>query len=142
VKPLRDPHFPQSFLLYSLPSLLQESLDFQNADLTLYVNNGCIFASGPTFISALDKVTDTFSMTLNFLTHMGLEIDGDKTEVMFFVPPCPSSNHGAQPLMVTIPCGNSKTLTIRPSTSLRYLGIFFTLKLDWRLHMTTMANQA
>jgi Reverse transcriptase (RNA-dependent DNA polymerase) len=139
--PQGSPLSPILSAIFTSP-LLQESLQFTATDLTLYVDDGCLFASGPTFISTLAKVTEAFSCTLRLLTRMGLEIDTDKTEVMFFIPPRPSSNHGAQPRTVTIPRGNGETLTIRPSASLRYLGVFFTPKLDWRLHITTMANRA
>jgi Reverse transcriptase (RNA-dependent DNA polymerase) len=121
--------------------LLQRSLDFLNTDLTLFVDDGCIYGSGPTFSSALSKVTHTFQLILDLLSHLGLKIDTDKTEVMFFFPPRPSPHHGTPPETVTIPHGNGKTLTIRPSPSLRYLGVFFTSRLNWHLHVTTVANQ-
>jgi Reverse transcriptase (RNA-dependent DNA polymerase) len=121
--------------------LLQHSLDFKDADLTLYVDDGCIFTSGPTYNMAAAKVTSMFSLILSLLGHMGLQVDEDKTELMFFVPPRPSSHHGTWPLTVTIPCGNGKTLTIKPTDSVCYLGVFFMSKLDWRLHVTTMAKR-
>jgi Reverse transcriptase (RNA-dependent DNA polymerase) len=120
--------------------LLQRSLDFLDTDLTLFVDDRCIYGSGPTFSSALSKVTHTFQLILDLLSRLGLEIDTDKMEVMFFFPPHPSPHHGTPPETVTIPHGNSKTLTIRPSPSLWYLGVFFTSRLNWRLHVTMMAN--
>ena len=121
--------------------LLQRCLDLKHTDLMLYVDNGCIFRSGPTFLSASVKVIEAFSLILTLLHRMGLEVDADKTELMFFTPPCPSPHYGTQPLTVTIPLQGGKTLTIRPSTSLCYPRVFFTPKLDWCLHVTTMANR-
>jgi Reverse transcriptase (RNA-dependent DNA polymerase) len=133
---------PLSLILLAIVTspLLQHSLDFTDTDVTLYVDDGCIYASGPTYNVAAAKVTDAFTWILSLLRRIGLEVDNDKMELMFFVPPRPSSHHGVLPQTVTIPYGNGKTLTVKPSTSLRYLGVFFTSKLDWRLHVTTMAN--
>jgi hypothetical protein len=139
--PQGSPLSPILSAIFTLP-LLQESLHFNTTELALYVDDGCLFASGPTFISTLAKVTETFSLTLRFLSCMGLKINKDKMEVMFFIPSHPTSNHGVQPRKVTIPFGNGETLTIRPSTSLRYLRVYFTPELDWRLHVTIMANWA
>jgi hypothetical protein len=119
--------------------LLHESLHFIDSNLTLYIDNGCIFASGPTFISTLAKVTHTFKTVLHLLQQLGLEPDTDKTEVMFFHPKI-THLHGQRPNMVSISLGNGKTLTVKLSLFIRYLGIFFTPKLDWKLHVTTMAN--
>jgi Reverse transcriptase (RNA-dependent DNA polymerase) len=134
---------PLSPILSALTTspLLHRSLDFVDGDLTLYVDDGCLYASGPTFISTLAKVTRLFEIVLTLLRQMGLEIDPDKTEVMFFHPRV-SSHHGARPSTVTIALGNGKTLAMTPSTSIHYLGVFFTPKLDWRLHVLTMANRA
>jgi hypothetical protein len=70
---------------------------------------------------------------------MGLEVDPDKTEVIFFHP-CISPHHRVCPVTITIALGDGKTLTVKLSVSIHYLGIFFTPKLDWKLHVTTMAN--
>jgi Reverse transcriptase (RNA-dependent DNA polymerase) len=138
--PQGSPLSPVLLAILTSP-LLHRSLTFTDTNLTLYVDDGCIFASGPMYNAAASKVTDVFHLILTLLQRMGLEVDANKTEMMFFIPPRPSSNHRAYPLMVTIPCGNSKTLTIKPSDLLCYLGVFFTAKLDWRLHVTTMANR-
>jgi Reverse transcriptase (RNA-dependent DNA polymerase) len=121
--------------------LLHLSLDFSDGDLTLYVDDGCLYASGPTFISALQKVTRLFDIVLTILHRMGLEADPDKTEIMFFHPRV-SPHHGAEPRTATIALGDGKTLAVPISRSIRYLGVFFTPKLDWKLHVSTMANRA
>jgi Reverse transcriptase (RNA-dependent DNA polymerase) len=79
---------PLSPILSALTTspLLHRSLDFADGDLTLYIDNGCLYASGPTFISALNKVTRLFVTVLSLLRHMGLKADPDKTELMFFHP--------------------------------------------------------
>jgi Reverse transcriptase (RNA-dependent DNA polymerase) len=120
--------------------LLHRSLDFSDGDLTLYVDDGCLYASGPTFISALNKVTHLFVTVLSLLQRMGLEADPDKTEIMFFHPR-PTPHHGSQPRTATIAIGDGKTLAVTISSSVRYLGVFFTPKLDWKLHVSTMANR-
>jgi endonuclease/exonuclease/phosphatase (EEP) superfamily protein YafD len=121
--------------------LLHRSLDFIQGDLTLYVDDGCLYATGPTFISALQKVTHLFETVLSLLQRMGLKADPDKTEVMFFHPRI-TPHHGLRPDTATIALGNGKTLTVTLSRSVHYLGVFFTPKLDWKLHVSTMANRA
>jgi hypothetical protein len=71
---------------------------------------------------------------------MGLEADPDKTEIMFFHPRV-SHHHGAEPRTATIALGDGKTLAVPISRSIRYLGVFFTPRLDWKLHISTMANR-
>jgi endonuclease/exonuclease/phosphatase (EEP) superfamily protein YafD len=121
--------------------LLHRSLDFTDGDLTLYVDDGCLYATGPTFISALQKVTRLYHTVLTLLHRMGLEADPDKTEIMFFHPRI-SPHHGAEPRTATIAIGDGKTLAVPISRSIRYLGVFFTPRLDWKLHVSTMANRA
>jgi hypothetical protein len=132
---------PLSPILSALTTspLLHQSLDFVDGDLTLYVDDGCLYASGPTFISALNKVTRLFTTILSLLHRMGLEADPDKTEIMFFHPRI-TPHHGSRPLTATIALGNGKTLAVKLCNSIRYLGVFFTPKLDWKLHVSTMAD--
>jgi hypothetical protein len=72
---------------------------------------------------------------------LGLEVDPDKTEIMFFHPRV-TPHHSAWPATATITIGDGKTLTVTISHSIRYLGVFFTPKLDWKLHVSMMANRA
>ena len=57
-----------------------------NNDLTLYVNNGCILASSPTFLSKAENLTSAANETFKWLLSFGLSVDKDKCEVMFFHP--------------------------------------------------------
>jgi Reverse transcriptase (RNA-dependent DNA polymerase) len=134
---------PLSPILSALTTspLLHQSLHFGKGDLTLYVDDGCLYASGPTFISALAKVTRLFETVLMLLSRMGLDVDPEKTEVMFFHPRI-SPNHSSQPTTASIAIGDGKTLAVAISRSIRYLGVYFTPKLDWKLHISTMANRA
>jgi hypothetical protein len=59
---------------------------------------------------------------------------------MFFHP-CITSHHGRRPTTATIATSDGKTLAVPLSNSIRYLGVFFTPKLDWKLHVSTMANR-
>jgi Reverse transcriptase (RNA-dependent DNA polymerase) len=133
---------PLSPILSALTTspLLHRSLDFTDGDLTLYVDDGCLFVSGPTFISALAKLTRLYGTVLDLLHRMGLEADPDKTEIMFFHPR-PSAHLGTRPDTATIALHDGKTLAVPISSSIRYLGVFFTPKLDWKLHVSTMANR-
>jgi hypothetical protein len=79
-------------------------------------------------------------MVLALLKRMGLEADLDKTEVMFFHPRV-TPHHGSQLRTATIALSDSRTLAVTISSSIRYLGVFFTPKLDWKLHVSTMANR-
>lgn len=144
--PQGSPLSPILSVLITSPLFHAFKVLFDDSDLTLYVDDGCLYASGPTFISAAAKVTHAFETILDLLRCMGLEINVDKTELMFFTPPRASSSpshptFGARPFSITISLGNGKTFDIRPTHSLRYLGVFFTPKLDWSLHIKTMANQ-
>jgi Reverse transcriptase (RNA-dependent DNA polymerase) len=138
--PQGSPLLPILLAIVTSP-LLHKSLDLPHSDLTLYIDNSRIFASGPTFISTCQRVTDTFILILDFLQRMELQIDADKTKLMFFMPPHLSQHHGICPVNVTIPLLHNAPLNITPSLSIRYLGIFFTKKLDWSLHIKTMANR-
>jgi hypothetical protein len=55
-------------------------------DLTLYVDDSCIFASGPTFLSTANKLTSAANEIFQWLSSFGLSVDEDKCKVMFFRP--------------------------------------------------------
>jgi hypothetical protein len=98
--------------------LLQKRLDFPCSDLTLYIDDGCIFASGSMFISTCKHVTDTFTLILDLLLQMNLEINVNKTELMFFTPPHLMPHHGQCPNSICIPITHGHPLIITPIPSI------------------------
>jgi Reverse transcriptase (RNA-dependent DNA polymerase) len=125
--------------LFTSP-LLWEAMGWEEADLSLYVDNGAIFTSGPTFNSAATKAAKAGAAVFSWLRSFGLAADTNKTEVMFFEPPHSHKAHlfGTGPLHVVVMDG-ATPIHISPAKSLCYLGVFFMPKLSWTLHVTTMA---
>jgi Reverse transcriptase (RNA-dependent DNA polymerase) len=136
--PQGSPTSPIISTLFISP-LLQEAMGWEEADLSLYVNDRAIFASGPTFHSAIAKAAQAGSAVFSWLRHFGLSADADKMEVMFFTPPrTPVALYGARPTYITLMNGPDP-IRVKIANSLRYLGVFFTPRLSWTLHVTTMA---
>ena len=59
--PQGSPLSPILSALFTCP-LLHDSLSWEDAKLSLYVDDGAIFASGPTFLSASQKVIKYFQI--------------------------------------------------------------------------------
>jgi Reverse transcriptase (RNA-dependent DNA polymerase) len=136
--PQGSPTSPIISALFTSP-LLREAMGWEQADLSLYVDNGAIFALGPTFHSAVAKAAQAGSAVFSWLRRFGLSADTEKTEVMFFTPPrTPVALYGARPTHVTFSNGPDP-IWVKIANSLRYLGVFFTPQLSWTLHVTTMA---
>ena len=112
-------------------------------DLTLYVNDGNIFASGPTYRATADKLSKAAQQVFTWLHDAGFSIDNEKCELMFFHPRITHAvTYGTAPTTVTIQLPDTSQITITPSTSIRYLGVFFTPRLDWMVHVKTMSTHA
>jgi hypothetical protein len=81
--PHGSPLLPILSALFTSP-LLQEVLTWSSQDLTLYVDDGCIYVSGPTFVTIAHQLASAASLLFSWLRRLGLSIDADKTELMFF----------------------------------------------------------
>jgi hypothetical protein len=88
--------------LFTAP-LLFTTQRWDHVDFSLYIDDGAIFASGPTFDSAATHAARGANEVLVWLRRFRLTIDGEKSEVMFFHPPKPSMrNLGVQPHGLTL----------------------------------------
>ena len=138
---------PLSLILSALVMgpILHLAEAWDDTDLTLYVNNGNIFASSPTYQGTAAKLTRAANQVFSWLQKSGFSVDKDKCELMFFHPkPTPKHEirHGTPPKIVTLHLPDGTDVSITPARSLRYLGVFFTLRLNWTTHVKTMSTRA
>ena len=118
---------------------------WEDTDLTLYVDDGNIFASSPTYNATAAKLTKAAQQVFSWLHDSGFSVDNDKCEVMFFHPKKMAKHevrHGLPPPKVNIWLPDGSDISIKPSSTLRYLGVLFTPRLDWTTHVKTMSTRA
>jgi Reverse transcriptase (RNA-dependent DNA polymerase) len=136
--PQGSPMSPIISALFTSP-LLREAMGWEEADLSLYVDDRAIFALGPTFHSAVAKAAQAGLVVFSWLRRFRLSADAKKTEVMFFTPPhTPLSLYRARPTHMTFMNGPDP-IRVKFTNSLHYLGVFIMPRLSWTLHITTMA---
>ena len=64
---------------------------------------------------------------------------------MFFHPKLTAKHevrHGLPPTKLHLQLPNNTDITIKPASSIRYLGVFFTPRLNWTTHVKTMSTWA
>ena len=122
---------PLSLILSALVTgpILQLAETWEDSDLTLYVDDGNIFASSPTYEGTAAKLTNAAHHVFTWLHQSGFTVDKDKCEVMFFHPKVSRHHmrrHGTPPRIITLHLPDDTDVQITPAHSLRYLGVFFT----------------
>ena len=116
---------------------------WDDTDLTLYVDDGNIFASSPTYQVTADKLALAAQKVFLWLQDSRFSIDTDKCELMFFRPRITRpATFRLPPTTVTLTLSDTSTVSITPATCIRYLGVFFTPHLDWTTHVQTMSTRA
>jgi hypothetical protein len=83
---------------------------------------------------------DNYASCVDWLTQSGLNVEPDKTELIFF---CQGKKKVPPPnyILLPLPAQNS-TYRVMASTSLQYLGFFLDSQLNWTWHVETMCNRA
>ena len=124
--PQSSPLSPILSALVTGPILcLAETWD--DSDLTLYVDDGNIFAFSPTYDAMAAKLIKAANLMFTWLQESGFSIDKDKCEMMFFHPRRMAKHevrHGIPPKHLNLRLPDGTDITIKPSHSIRYLGVF------------------
>jgi hypothetical protein len=116
---------------------------WDDADLTLYVDDGNIFASSPTYQGTADKLAQAARQVFLWLRDSGFSIDTEKCKLMFFHPHITHpATFGIPPTSIPLTLPDASTVSITPVTCIWYLGVFFTPHLDWTTHVKTMSTRA
>ena len=118
---------------------------WEDTDLTLYVDDENIFASSPTYHATADKLTKAARHVFSWLRDSGFSVDQDKCEVMFFhlkLTPKHKVRYGSPPRTIKLQLPDNTKITIKPTSTLRYLGVFFTPHLNWTTHVKIMSTHA
>ena len=120
--------------------LLQLAEQWKFHSLLTYVNDGAIFATGPTYKIATDRAAAALHSVTEWLSHSGLGIDLDKTKYISFQPLHATPRHvGYKQQSLTLGLPGSQVLSVRWANSVQYLGIFLQYNLHWDTHTKTMA---
>ena len=126
-------------MIYILPLLrLTEAWHFKS--LSTYVDDGAIVATGATHASVIQKCADSFFTVADWLLRNSLRLDPDKTEFIAFQPHRANPDCvGALRPLINLRIPSSRTLQVRRSSLVCYLGIFIDNKFNWEPHAKIMA---
>src|SRR6266850_4001479 len=139
--PQGSPLSPILSALFTAP-LLHHAAWWEHEDLSLYIDDGTIYSSGPTYAAAASHLTHAVSEVFTWLHSFGLVPDTNKMELMFFHPLGCHSPHKGTPPSLSIPLPHTLPLVVRPTPILQYLRVFFMPTLNWDTHTKTLANHA
>ena len=126
-------------IIYTSP-LLHKMKNWARSSLGMYIDDGVIFACGREWKQIEDTICKGYSECAEWLTRAGLNIEPDKSELLFF---CKRGEKSDPPPYIHLPNHALQTYYQVPATStIRYLGFFFDNRLNWSHHVNTVCNRA
>jgi hypothetical protein len=139
--PQGSPLSPVISALYTA-SLLEKASTWTHRDLTLYVDDGAIYATSATTSAATESAIAGYEIALDWLRTNGLEADPSKTELMTFVRRRQPEKTGGNTLGARYGDKSNALNRITTVKWLRYLGVYITEDLKWKRHVDIMTNRA
>jgi hypothetical protein len=124
-------------------NLLEMTSKWSLRDLTMYVDDGAVYATSATIKGAMDSVTEGYTQVLGWLYWNGLTADPDKCELMTFTHSRTDPRKTGQPVLrldYTDPIHGPQHVNVSKEP-IRYLGLYIDQKLNWRYHAQLMANR-
>jgi hypothetical protein len=114
--------------------------NWTNSSLGMYIDDGVIFACGREWNQIEGTMRRGYTECAEWLTRAGLNIEPDKTELIFFRR---RGEKGIPPPYTHLPNYALQTYYRVPATStIRYLGFHFDTHLNWSHHVNTVCNRA
>ena len=137
--PQGSPVSPVLSIIYTAP-LLHKMKNWAGSTLGMYIDDGAIFACGREWKQIEETMRKGYSECAEWLTRAGLNIEPDKTELLFFRK---RGERDDPPPYIHLPNHNLQTYYRVPTTNtIRYLGFFFDSRLNWTHHVDTVCNRA
>ena len=114
---------------------------WNNSSLGMYVDDGILFACADTWEGVERLLCARYTFCDSWLRAVGMELEPDKTEVLFFSPPRKRNPIPAPTRLILPDRGASTYYVVLPTEQLRYLGFFIHRRLKWDPHVTIMCNR-
>jgi hypothetical protein len=112
--------------------------DNPGACLFAYVDDGLLGAVSPTPEENVSIITPLYRKCIDYLRRIGLGVDDPKTECMHFTG---RKRRGSPPFLLP-KSDDSGVYTLNARMHMRWLGLFFDSKLDWKHHVDIMTTRA
>jgi hypothetical protein len=137
--PQGSPISPVLSIIYTSP-LLHKMQEWKKSLLGMYIDDSIIFACGHSWKEIENTMHNGYMTCTEWLTRAGLNVEPDKTELLFFknsqVRSAPLTHiHLPLPALNTYYC-------VQATTMLRYLGFYFNSALNWKHHIDVACNRA
>ena len=136
--PQGSPISPVLSTIYT-SALLHKMKEWTNSSLGMYIDDGAIFACGSSWEEIETTMRDGYTTCLDWLTRAGLNAEPAKTELIFFRKP---RERVEPPHSILLPLPSlTASYRVPAANTLRYLGFFFDIKLNWSHHVNVMCNR-